>query len=79
MYKTVQETLDAQPPSSSVSRVVLNPRMQLILEKGADKRRENLPTVMELAGLLPLEYGEPCFRDVVIGFRDDTDAEWADR
>ena len=79
MYKTAQEKLDAQPPSAQASRMILTPRMQLILEKGADKRRENLPTTMELAGLLPLEYGEPCFRDVVIALRDDTDPDCADR
>ena len=79
MYKTAQEKLEAQPQSADVSRVILNPRMQLILEKGTDKRRENLPTAMELAGLLPLEYGEPCFRDVVIALRDDADPDCTNR
>ena len=79
MYRTAQETLDAQSQSVEVSRAILNPRMQLILEKGTDKRRENLPTAMELPGLLPREYGEPYFRDVVIALRDDTDPDGAAR
>jgi len=34
---------------------------------------------MEVAGLLPLEYGERCFRDVVIALRDDTDPDHINR
>jgi hypothetical protein len=38
-----------------------------------------LLTATELAGLLPLEYGELCFRDVVIALRDDADPDYTDR
>lgn len=50
--------------------------MQLIVEAGADLRRENLPTADDIALLIPDEYGEASFRDIVLaerngsGFRD---------
>ena len=78
MYKTVQEKLDAQSQSANPLRVILSPRMQLVLEKGTDKCHENLPTMMELAALLPLEYDEPSFHDIIIALCDDTDPDFTD-
>ena len=40
--------------------------MRLIMEAGADRRRSNLPTSDEIAGIIPDEYGEPCKRDIVL-------------
>ena len=79
MYKIMQEKLDAQSQSTNPLQVILSLCMQLVLEKGTDKCHENLPTTMELAALLPLEYNEPSFRDVIIAFCDDTDPDFTDR
>ena len=43
--------------------------MQLILEAGADRRRENLPTSDEVAVIIPDEYGDASFRDIVLAER----------
>lgn len=56
--------------------MILNPQMKLVMETGADKRRENLPTSSEMAVIIPDEYGEPCFRDIVLATRNtDTDGQ----
>jgi hypothetical protein len=44
--------------------------MRLILESGADYRRENLPTILELAGLIPNEFSDASRRDVVLAVRE---------
>ena len=43
--------------------------MRLILEAGADRRRENLPTSNEVAVIIPDEYGDASFRDIVLAER----------
>ena len=40
--------------------------MELVVENNADLRRENLPIANEIAVLIPNEYGEKCFRDIVL-------------
>ena len=40
--------------------------MELVVENNADLRRENLPVADEIAVLIPNEYGEKCFRDIVL-------------
>ena len=47
-------------------QIILNPQLRLILERGADRRRENLPVVNEVAIIVPEEYGEAGFRDIVL-------------
>ncbi len=44
---------------------ILNPQMRLIIETRADQRRKNIPAVNEVAVLIPDEYGEPGYRDIV--------------
>jgi hypothetical protein len=68
MYRTAQERLQLQS-SSQPSRVILSPQMRLVLEAGADRRRENLPTSDEVAVILPDEYAEPSFRDIILAYR----------
>ena len=71
LYKFAAERLrEAQQRSSPTDmRVVLNPQMRLILKKGADKRRENLPTADEVAVIIPDESGDAGPRDVVLSIR----------
>ena len=69
IYKTAKERIDAVSSSQSEARVVLNPQLRLIMETGADRRRENLPTSDEIAVIIPDEYGEAGFRDIVLAKR----------
>ena len=65
-YKTAKECLDSYRQSQGPMRIILNPQMRLIMETGADQRRENLPTANEIAVLIPDEYNEPGHRDIVL-------------
>jgi hypothetical protein len=50
-------------------RIILNPQIRLIIEKGADRRRENLPTVNEVAVLILNEIETTGPRDLVLAVR----------
>jgi hypothetical protein len=67
IYKTARERLATQP---GYFRILLNPQMHLVLQSGADRRRENLPTSTELAGILPDEFTEESRRDVLLAVRE---------
>jgi hypothetical protein len=72
LYKTANEQLRSNTVSQRDLRVLLNPRMQLILEAGADRRRNNLPTSTEVAAIIiNNEYDLPCERDIVLTERRD--------
>ena len=60
LYKTASEALRENAATTDNLRIVLNPQIRLIIEAGADRRRSNLPTSDEIAGIIPDEYGEPC-------------------
>ena len=44
--------------------------MRLIIESGADRRRENLPTSNEVIALIPDEYTDASRRDLVLTVRE---------
>ena len=44
--------------------------MHLVMESGADRRRENLLTGNELAVIIPDEFGEQSRRDIVLAVRE---------
>ena len=50
-------------------RLILNPQLRLGVERGADLKRENLPTADEVSMILPEEYGSAGFRDIVLASR----------
>jgi len=52
--------------SNEPARILITPRMELVVENNADLRRENLPVVDEIAVLIPNEWGEKCSRDIVL-------------
>ncbi|KAK3338129.1 hypothetical protein B0H65DRAFT_501820 [Neurospora tetraspora] len=56
MYNTAKERLEAC--IADVAQVELDPQMgmRLIVQDGADRRRENLPTVDEVAAVIPDEW-----------------------
>ncbi|RPA89292.1 hypothetical protein L873DRAFT_1892119 [Choiromyces venosus 120613-1] len=72
MYKTAKERMEEAEERSGQFRIILNPQMQLVVESGADRRRENLPTSDEVALILPEEYGEAGCRDLVLAKRDNS-------
>jgi hypothetical protein len=68
LYKTAYERL--AEPASSQFRLLLNPQMRLIMESGADRRRENLPTSNEVAMILSDEFEGASRRDIVLAVRN---------
>jgi len=69
LYKTARERLAEQENQGQDMRILLNPQLQLVLEVGADARRHNLPTGDEVAMIIPTEYGDSSFRDIVLATR----------
>ena len=72
IYQTAKERLEDIPPELGNMQVILNPRLQLIMEAGADKRRYNLPTSNEVAMIIGDEYCEAGFRDIVLASRNSS-------
>ena len=66
LYKTANETLRDNASGNDDLRIILSPQMRLVMEAGADRRRENLPTSNEVAAIIIDEYGDPCERDIVL-------------
>ena len=73
MYLAARERLPEIALAEDRFRLILNPRLQLVVERGADLRRENLPTADEVSMILPEEYGSAGFRDLVLARRIDDD------
>ena len=44
--------------------------MQLIVESGADRRRENLPTSDKVTALIPDEFTNTSRRDLILAVRE---------
>ena len=63
VYKTARKCLASQQTDF---RVLLNPQMRLILESGTDRRRENLPTSNEVTVLIPDEYTDTSYCNLVL-------------
>jgi hypothetical protein len=69
LYYTAKERL--QSVDDDV-RIILNPRMELMVESDADRRRYNLPVSNEVAIIIQDEYGQPCKRDIILAKRNGT-------
>ena len=67
IYQTARERLTVQGGSY---QILLNPQIRLIVESKADRRRENLPTTSELAGILPDEFANGSRRDILLAVRE---------
>jgi hypothetical protein len=70
LYRTAHERLQQQDQQDDPFRILLNPQMRLIVESGADRRRENLPTATEIAVVIPDEYSESSRRDILLAVRN---------
>jgi hypothetical protein len=62
IFQTAREVL-SETSNSQLTRIVITPRLQLIIEKGADRRRENLPVADEIALLILGEKDKPGSRE----------------
>jgi hypothetical protein len=51
IFKTTREVLN-ETSNSQLTRIIITSRLQLIIEHGADQRRENLPMANEVALLI---------------------------
>ena len=71
LYLTANERLAEIRGAEASYRLILNPQLSLVVERGADRRRENLPTADEVSMILPEEYGREGFRDIVLAKRVD--------
>jgi len=69
LYLTAQERFAQISEGEDNCRLILNPQLRLVVERGADLRRENLPTADEVSMILPEEYGSDGFRDIVLAKR----------
>jgi hypothetical protein len=72
IFQTAREML-SEISNSQLTRIVITPRLQLIMEKGADRRRENLPVADEIALLISGEEDKPDSREVILTARPARD------
>ncbi|KAG1233505.1 hypothetical protein G6F68_003519 [Rhizopus microsporus] len=49
--------------------IVISPSMGMRLIEGGDRRFQNLPTMEEVAAVIPIEYSDRSFRDIVLTLR----------
>jgi hypothetical protein len=61
IFQIAREVL-SEASNSQLTRIVITPRLQLIMKKGVDRRRENLPVADEIALLIPGEEDKPLIR-----------------
>ncbi|RPB01788.1 hypothetical protein L873DRAFT_1788125 [Choiromyces venosus 120613-1] len=71
MYKTAKERIEEAEERGGEFRIILNPQIQLVIETGADKRQENIPTSDEVVLILLEEYREVGCHDLVLAKRDN--------
>jgi len=69
LYLTARERFAQLSEQEPNLHIILNPQLSLIMETGADMRRDNLPTANEVAMILPEEYSRGGFRDIVLAER----------
>jgi hypothetical protein len=72
IFQTAREVL-SEISNSQLTRIVITPRLQLIMEKEADRRRENLPVTDKIALLIPGKEDKPGSREVILTARPARD------
>jgi len=76
LYLTARERYAEISEEGGDARLILNPQLRLVVERGADRRRENLLTADEVSIILPEEYGDQGMRAIVLARRvDEEDVE----
>ena len=77
IYKHAHEILSEeeqhhQTGTSNETYIRLSPQMKMELVVGQDRRTQNLPTVNEIAAVIPNEYSDRSFRDILITYRNNS-------
>lgn len=67
IYRTAREHLQAQ---DSNFRMISSPQMTLVIQTGAERRRENLPLTTDVAAVILDEYDKASCRDVTFAVRE---------
>ncbi|CEG76847.1 hypothetical protein RMATCC62417_11684 [Rhizopus microsporus] len=52
--------------------IVINSSMRMRLVEGGDRRTQNLPTTEEVAAVIPIEYIDRSFREIVLTLRSSS-------
>ena len=73
MYCTAHERLAAARRLGEDISIRLRPRLDLIVESGADRRRENLPVANEVGLLISEQYEHDSFRDLLLHERGSSE------
>ena len=63
VYKTARKRLMDQQTDF---RILLNPQLRLVIELGANRCRENLPTSNEVTAIIPDEYTDSSRLDLIL-------------
>ena len=71
VYLTARERFEQVIAEGDNCRIILNPQLHLVVERGADMRREHLPTADEVSMILPEKYESKGFRDIVLARRSN--------
>jgi len=72
-YERLQQAIQTLPANEV--RLLLNPRMELVLDQGRDSQRYNIPTFNEVAIIIPNEYSLASHRDIVLAQRNVPDQD----
>ena len=71
IYKTAAKRIQFLTTNTTKKiHIILNPQMKLLLELGVDRRCSNLLTIDEVAIILPDEYKQCRFYDIVLAYRN---------
>ena len=72
LYKTAYEQMKEQQASQLERRIqaIINPQLRLIMEYGADRWWENLPTTLEVAAIILEEDEEISYCDIIVTYRE---------
>src|SRR5207247_8330540 len=68
-YLTAHERIREASEQSRAVQVKLNARMEVVVQEGADLRRENLPVGSEVAAIIPDVLNNDHFRDIILAER----------
>jgi hypothetical protein len=72
IFQIAREVL-SEISNSQLTRIVITSRLQLIMEKGADRYRENLPVTDEIALLILDKEDKPGSREIIFTARPARD------
>ncbi|ORE00884.1 hypothetical protein BCV72DRAFT_180820, partial [Rhizopus microsporus var. microsporus] len=83
IYRHAHEILSNHESSNTVSDgndhtevsapyIIISPSMRMRLIEGSDRRTHNLPTMEEIAAVIPIEYSDRSFRDIVLTLRSNS-------